>query len=46
MEKRDLFAMMDRDIKFNKNVKFSLSVAKFRNQAMLYGSLESAFNIP
>ena len=39
MKKRDLFAMKERDLKFNKTVKFSLSVANLRNQAMLYGSL-------
>ena len=37
--KRDLFAMKERDLKFNKNVKISLSVANLRNQAMSYGSL-------
>ena len=40
MKKRDLFAMKERDLKFNKTVKFSLSVANLRNQAMLYGSLD------
>ena len=40
MEKRDLFVMEERDLKFNKTVKFSLSVANLRNQAMLYGSLD------
>ena len=39
MKKRDLFAMKERDLKFNKTVKFSLSVANLRNQAMVYGSL-------
>ena len=39
MKKMDLFAMKERDLKFNKTVKFSLSVANLRNQAMLYGSL-------
>ena len=38
MKKKDLFAMKERDLKFNKTVKFSLSVANLRNQAMLYGS--------
>ena len=32
--------MKERDLKFNKTVKFSLSVANLRNQAMLYGSLD------
>ena len=40
MKKRDLFAMKERDLKFNKNVKISLSVANLRNQAMPYGSLD------
>ena len=40
MKKRDPFAMKERDLKFNKTVKFSLSVANLRNQAMLYGSLD------
>ena len=40
MKKRGLFAMKKRDLKFNKTVKFSLSVANLRNQAMLYGSLD------
>ena len=40
MKKRDLFAMKERDLKFNKTVKFSLSVANLRNQAMLYCSLD------
>ena len=40
MKKRDPFAMKERDLKFNKTIKFSLSVAKLRNQAMLYGSLD------
>ena len=39
MKKRGLFAMKERDLKFNKTVKFSSSVANLRNQAMLYGSL-------
>ena len=39
MKKRDLFDMKERDLKFNKTVKFSLSVANLRNQAVLYGSL-------
>ena len=34
------FAMKERDLKFNKAVKMSLSVANLRNQAMLYGSLD------
>ena len=38
MKKKDLFAMKERDLKFNKTVKFSLSVANLRNQAVLYGS--------
>ena len=40
MKKRDLFAMKERDLKFNKTVKFTLSVANLRNQAMLYGGLD------
>ena len=40
MKKRDLFAMKERYLKFNKVVKISLSVANLRNQAMLYGSLD------
>ena len=40
MKKRDLFDMKERDLKFNKTVKFSFSVANLRNQAMLYGSLD------
>ena len=40
MKMRDLFAMKERDLRFNKTVKFSLSIANLRNQAMLYGSLE------
>ena len=40
MKKRDLFAMKERALKINKTVKFSLSVADLRNQAMLYGSLD------
>ena len=40
MKKRDLLAMKERDLKFNKTVKFSLSVANLRNQGMLYGSLD------
>ena len=40
MKKRDLFAMKERDLKFNKTVKFSLSVANLRNQATLYDSLD------
>ena len=40
MKKRDLFAMPERDLKFNITVKFSLSIANLRNQARLYGSLE------
>ena len=40
MKKRDLFVVKERDLKFNKSVKFSLSVANLRNQAMLYGSLD------
>ena len=40
MKKRDLFAMKERDLRFNKTVKFSLSVANLRNRAMLYGSLD------
>ena len=36
MKKRDLFAMKERDLKFNKTVKISLSVANLRNQAMPY----------
>ena len=46
MKKRDLFAMQERDLKFNKTVKFSLSVANLRNQAMLYGSQDISFKIP
>ena len=44
MKKRDLFAMKGRDLKFNKTVKFSLSVANLRNQAMLYGSPDICLN--
>ena len=40
MKKRDLFGMKERDLKFNKTVKISLSVANLRNQAMPYGSLD------
>ena len=40
MKNRDLFAMKERDLRFNKTVKISLSVANFRNQAMPYGSLD------
>ena len=40
MKKRDLFTMMERDLKFNKTVKISLSVANLRNQAMAYSSLD------
>ena len=40
MKKRDLFAMKERDLKFNKTVKISSSVANLRNQAMPYGSLD------
>ena len=43
MKKRDLFAMKERDLnfdKFNKTFKISLSVANLRNQAMPYGSLD------
>ena len=40
MKKRDPFAMKEMDLKFNKSVKFSLSVAYLRNRAMLYGSLD------
>ena len=40
MKKNDLFAMKERDLKFNKTVKFFLSVANLRHQAMLYGSLD------
>ena len=35
MKKRDLFAMKERGLKFNKTVKLSLSVTNLRNQAML-----------
>ena len=41
MKKRGLFAMKERDLKFNKTIKFSLSLANLRNQAMT-----STFNIP
>ena len=40
MKKRDLFAVKERELKFNKTLKFSLSVANLRNQAVLYGSLD------
>ena len=40
MKKKDLFTMMERDLKFNKTVKISLSVANLRNQAMAYSSLD------
>ena len=40
MKKRDLFAMKEKDLKFNKTVKVSLSVANLRNPAMLYGCLD------
>ena len=40
MKKRDLFAMKERDLKFNKTVKISPSVANLRNQAMPYGNLD------
>ena len=40
MKKRDLFAMKERDLKFNKTVKISSSVANLRNQVMPYGSLD------
>ena len=40
MKKRDLFAVRERDLKFNKTVKFTLSVANLRNLAMLYGGLD------
>ena len=40
MKKRDWCAMKEMDLKFNKTVKFSLSVANLRNQAMLYRSLD------
>ena len=40
MKNRDLFAVKERDLRFNKTVKISLSVANFRNQAMVYGSLD------
>ena len=40
MKKRDLFAMKERDLKFNKTVKISSSVENLRNQAMPYGSLD------
>ena len=40
MKKRDLFAMKERDLKFNKTVKISSSVANLRNQAMPYDSLD------
>ena len=43
MKKRDLFAMKEKDLKFNKTIKFSLSIENLRNQAMLYGSLEIYF---
>ena len=32
--------MKERDLRFNKTVKFSLSVANLRSQAVLYGSLD------
>ena len=40
MEKMDLFAMKERDLQFNKTVKFSLSVANLRNQATIYSNLD------
>ena len=40
MKKRDLFAIKERDLKFNKNVKFILSEANLRNQTMLYGGVD------
>ena len=40
MKKKDLFAMKERDLKFNRTVKISLSVANLSNQAMPYGSLD------
>ena len=43
MKKRDLFAMKERDLKFNKTVEISLSVANLRNQKMPYGSLDIYF---
>ena len=36
--------MKERDFKFNKTIKFSLSVANLRNQAILYGSLNIYLN--
>ena len=39
MKKKDLFAMKERDLKFNKTVKISLSVANRWNKAMAYDSL-------
>ena len=43
MKKKDLFALKERDLKFNKTVKISLSVATLRNQAMPYDSLDIYF---
>ena len=40
MKKRDLFAMKERELKFNKTVKISFSVANLWKQAMPYGSLD------
>ena len=40
MKKSDLFAIKEKDLKFNKTVKFILSEANLRNQAMLYGGLD------
>ena len=40
MKKRDLFAMKERDHKFNKTTNFSVSIANLKNRAMLYGSLD------
>ena len=46
MKKRDLFTMKEGDLKINKTVEFSLSVANLRNQAMLYGTWTFTFSIP
>ena len=40
MKKRDFFIMKAMDLKFSKTVKVSISIANFKNQAMLFESFD------